>query len=474
MKIITKKTGKEALIVVPIAEDGEARLSQKTQALFKEKGFSGKKLSTLLAQGKPSLLFVGTGKDYDHDMTRKVAGIGAKKAREERVKHYALDLRGLEEGHVQAAVEGSVLGLYKYEEYKRRGKDEPADPSALTIITDLPQKQASQEVKKGLVMAEATVLARDLVNRPGSDKYPARIAGLAKELGKQHGFAVTILGLKELEKLGMHALLAVAKGTDKEPQVVVMELNGQRKDKPLALVGKGVTFDAGGLQVKPDKYMNDMKYDMGGGAAVLGAMVALARTGHQGRVIGAIGLVENMVGPDAYKPGDILTAHNGKTIEVVHTDAEGRLVLADVLSYLQKAYKPRMVVDIATLTGATMFALGYRVASVIGDEHAVQQIKEASKATDELVWELPLYNHYRKMVEGSISDLLNNTRLPGNYSPGAITAAAFLNNFVEKGVVWAHIDIAGTAISYEETEYVSKGGTGWGVRLLAELASKER
>lgn len=475
MRTHTKKTGKEELIIIPVQEGYEKKkFSKKTLEHFEKKGFTGKKLTHTIIQDKPQKLFIGTGKEIDSDTIRKIAGKAAKIAREEHVKNIAIDLRGLEVTYTQAAIEGVRLGLYTYEDYKKRDKDAAKDPTELSILCD-DEKTAGHYTKKANVLAESVWLVRDLVNKPASDKYPKMMAETAKELGKKYGFDVKIMGRKELEKLGFAAMLGVARGSDKEAQLAILELNPKNTEKPVVLAGKGVTFDAGGLQIKPGNYMLEMKMDMGGAATVLGTMVALCRLGHNKRVIGMLGLVENMLGDDAYKPGDILTAYNGKTIEVRHTDAEGRLVLADVMSYAEKNYEPACIIDLATLTGATIIALGYRIAAVVGrDRGLIEGLKKTSEETQELIWELPLYEHHKKMMQGSISDLSNIHHPPSSMGgPGTITAAAFLSEFVTEKTPWMHLDIAGTAYSYEETEYVSKGGTGWGVRLLTQYLMKE-
>ncbi|MFP4523951.1 MAG: leucyl aminopeptidase family protein [Candidatus Woesearchaeota archaeon] len=473
MKITTKTTGKEELNITPLPQGfTKSKLSKKArETMTKRPDFTGKHGQKLLIQGEPDELLIGAGKGKPDD-ARKMAGNAAKYARDNRYAHYALDLTSL--GNEQAAVEGSLLGLYKYREYKKPEKDDAKDPVALTIKS-ADEKTAKKAIKTGRATAEGVNLARDLVNRPASDKTPKQLAALARQLGRKHGLTVKVLGKKELEKERMGAMLGVSRGSDKEPQLVILELNKDRKEKPFALAGKGVTFDAGGLQVKPSKYMEEMKLDMGGAATVLATMVTLAKLGHKGRVIGAMGLVENMLGPDAYKPGDILKSRNGKTIELQHTDAEGRLVLADTLDYIQDKYKPAKIIDLATLTGAVTVALGYRVTGLLGnDEDLINDIKAASEATDDLVWELPLWNHYRRLMDNDNADVGNRGENPGPFpGPGTTTAAAFLEHFIKEGVAWAHLDIAGSAFSYENTEYVSKGGTGWGVRLLTHMLTNK-
>ncbi|MBN1275387.1 leucyl aminopeptidase [Candidatus Woesearchaeota archaeon] len=475
MRIHTTKTGKESLIAVPVTEGFDTKqFSKKTQHYLATKQFfKGKRSTQLLMQGKPDVLFIGIGEQPAPDSIRKAAGTAAKHARDHRCEEFAFDLRPIKQDHVQEAVEGALLGLYTYHEYKKRQKDDPKDPTAMTIICT-EEKEARKLIKQGKTISEGVLLVRDLVNRPASDKTPEAVAKLAQALGKRYGLNVRVLGKKDLEQLGMRGLLSVARGSDKEPKIVILELNAKAKEPLTALIGKGVTFDAGGLQIKPDPGIRDMKMDMAGAATVLGTMVSLARLKHPGRVVGAMGLVENLVGPDAYKPGDILTSYNGKTVEVEHTDAEGRLVLADMLGYIEETYKPAKMIDLATLTGATLLGLGTRVAALLGnDDELIKDVEHASAATDELVWRLPLRNHYKELMKGSISDLSNIGKKPSPFGgPGTITAAAFLSEFVTDKTAWAHLDIAGTAFSYEETDYVPKGGTGWGVRLLTSMLTQ--
>jgi leucyl aminopeptidase len=457
--LTTSLTGKEDLIVFPVVEGFlQTEYTEEEQLLMKKRGFTGKEGTTLLFPNGPDKLFVGMKNDTG-DSARKAAAKAITYARKHKFSCIAVQAPiGLE----QALTEGALLGSYRYEEYKRAEEKNPH----IGILT-----KNKAAVKRGEIIAEGVIMTRNLVNRPSSDKNPSQLVTLARSLGRTHGFAVKVLKKKELEKLGMNSLLGVNRGSNNDPYVCILELNPKKRELPYALVGKGVTFDAGGLQIKPSDGMLDMKMDMAGAATVLSTITTLARIGHKGRVLGVMGLVENLLGPDAYKPKDILTAYNGTTIEVHHTDAEGRLVLADVLSYVEKTYKPKNTIDLATLTGATLYALGYRVASMLGNnKELLEAIKKSSENTDELVWELPLYNHYKNMMKGNTTDLRNIHKSPGSYGPGTITAAAFLSEFINSP--WAHLDIAGTAYAYEEEGYVQKGGTGWGVRLLVDLITK--
>ena len=466
MRIHTKKTGKETLIITPLPEGFEKGvLTKKLQQLLDKHGhFQGKETQAILKQGKTDELIMGIGKPQQ-DEIRKFGARAAVYARDQYYTDYAIDLTGFP-SHVQAAVEGSLLGLYQYREYKKRTRDEPIDPAHLTIIAE---HVKNKDISQGKILAESIMLVRDLVNRPGSDKYPEQLASIAKQLGKKHGFTVKILGKKEMEKIGMGAILGVHRGSSREPQLVLLEL-GKGKNPDTALVGKGVTYDTGGLQIKQADGMVDMKLDMAGAATVLGTIVALARLGYQGSIVGALGLVENVIGPNAFKPGDILTACNGKTIEIKHTDAEGRVVISDVISYVEKQYRPAKIIDLATLTGGTLTALGVRIATLIGtNQGLVEAIKTAAQETDELVWQLPLYPHHYKLIESARADIDNNGKKIGGYSVAqTIVAGAIISQFVNTAA-WAHLDIAGTAYAYETGPYISAQGTGWGVRLLTKL-----
>jgi leucyl aminopeptidase len=271
----------------------------------------------------------------------------------------------------------------------------------------------------------------------------------------------------------MGCILGVARGSSEEPKLVIMEYLGGTKGNPkgkkkIAVVGKGITFDSGGINLKPTGYIENMKDDKAGAAVVLGLMKILPKLGVKHHVIGVMPLTENMPGQSAQKPGDILTAYNKKTIEVVNTDAEGRLILADALSYVEKNYKPDAIIDLATLTGACIVALGYFAAGMLGtDEALIKKITLTGEKTGERVWELPFWDDYRELVKGDIADV-NNSIKGAKYTPGTITGAAFISNFVEK-TPWVHLDIAGPAWLESDSDYVPRGGTGYGVRLLSQL-----
>jgi leucyl aminopeptidase len=312
---------------------------------------------------------------------------------------------------------------------------------------------------------EGVITARDLVNEPPNVLFPEEFARRASQLRKL-GVDVEILDVKAMTKLGMGALLGVAQGSARPGRTVVMRWNGgKRGDQPVAFVGKGVCFDTGGISIKPAGSMEDMKGDMGGAACVVGLMQALAARKAKVNVVGAIGLVENMPGGNAQRPGDIVTSMSGQTIEIINTDAEGRLVLADVLWYVAKKFKPKFMVDLATLTGAIMVALGTEHAGLFSNnDELAERLTKVGLATGERVWRMPLGPEYDKQIDSQFADMKNTG---GRYG-GSITAAQFLQRFVD-GTPWAHLDIAGTGFDSRQTDINRSWGSGWGVRLLDRL-----
>ena len=357
---------------------------------------------------------------------------------------------------------GAKLRAYKFTKYKTKKKDDKTFDAF-----DILNAAASEKIFKELnAIAQGVYFARDAVNEPPNHLYPDTFARRIYDELTPHGVDVEILDEKKMAKLGMGAALAVGVGSDHPPRMVVMRLNGKTKSKrgPVALVGKGITFDTGGISLKPGAGMEEMKMDMGGAAAVAGVMKALAIRGSKADVVGIAAIAENMPSGRAYRPSDILKSYSGKTIEVLNTDAEGRLVLADALSYIQKEYKPSLIIDLATLTGAMMVALGHEYCGVFANDDALwSNIEKAGGNAGEKVWRMPLDEAWKKEMVGTITDLKNlgNGRLAG-----ACTAAGFLEHFIENKTPWAHMDIAGTAWVKSDQPTVPRYGTGYGVRLL--------
>ncbi len=373
---------------------------------------------------------------------------------------------------VGSAAADFALGLrlrgYRFDKYKTRKKESEDNGAEAPhfVIGSGDAAAARVAGQERFAIAEGVELARNLVNEPPNVLFPLEFADRAKALEKL-GVDVDILDEKAMGKLGMNALLAVGRGSARESRLVAMRWNGARskRTKPIAVVGKGVCFDSGGISIKPSAGMEDMKGDMGGAACVVGLMLALAARKAKINVVGIVGLVENMPDGDAIRPGDIITSMSGQTIEIVNTDAEGRLVLSDALWYAQETYSPRAIIDLATLTGAIIVALGNDVAGLFSNnDELAERLRAAGEATGEKVWRLPLGAAYDKLIDSKFADMKNT----GGRHGGSITAAQFLQRFV-KETPWAHIDVAGTAMGSPPSDINQSWGSGWGVRLLNRL-----
>ena len=364
---------------------------------------------------------------------------------------------------------GYRLRNYKFDKYKSKKPDDEDVVAAhdVTMLVADPEAARREHAHREPV-AEGVELARTLVNEPPNVVYPETFAARAQELAKL-GVDVEVLDEKAMAKLGMGALLAVGQGSPRGSRFVVMRWKGAKAKKtaPVAIIGKGVCFDSGGISIKPSGGMEDMKGDMAGAACVVGLMHALAKRKAKANVVGVIGLVENMPGGESYRPGDILKSMSGQTIEVVNTDAEGRLVLADALWWTKENVKPKFMVNLATLTGAILVALGVENAGLFSnDDELSTRLSEAGKATGETVWRMPMGPAYDKLIDSKFADMKNS----GGRHAGSITAAHFLKRFVGD-VPWAHLDIAGTAMASPATETNTSWGSGWGVRLLDRLVA---
>ncbi len=367
---------------------------------------------------------------------------------------------------------GAALKAYRFDRY--RTKENPEDKPKLTklivLTSDAAKARAAWESNKAV--ADGVFLTRDLVSEPPNVLNPAEMAERCKKLVAL-GLKVDVFGPKEMQKLGFGALLGVAQGSVNEPRMVVMQWNGagngkgKSKEKPVAFIGKGVTFDTGGISIKPAGGMEDMKWDMAGAGTVVGLMAALAGRKAKVDAVGLVGLVENMPSGSAQRPGDVVKSYSGQTIEVINTDAEGRLVLADVLWYAQEKFDPKFMIDLATLTGAIIIGLGHEHAGMFSNDDALcQKLSVAGLATGEKVWRMPLDDAYDKQIRSEIADMKNI----GGRPAGSITAAQFIQRFVNKKP-WAHLDIAGMAWSSKDTPCVPKGATAFGVRLLDRLVA---
>jgi len=370
------------------------------------------------------------------------------------------------ESAAQAVTEGALLGLYSFRRYITSQDDKYREIKQLLIAGSKEVKHSLQQgITKGKVLAEATNLARDMVNEPANYMTPTQMAMTAEALAEDYGLEVSVLDMEQIQDLNMGALLGVAQGSQQPPKFIILHHQGNKSGKiAVALVGKGITFDSGGISIKPSEKMDEMKGDMAGGAAVIAAITAIAQLNLRINVTAIVPATENLPSGSALKPGDILTTLSGKTIEVVNTDAEGRLILADALSYATQL-KPRHIIDVATLTGACMVALGHVCTGAFGSNQALMdKVIAAGKEAGELIWQMPMYDEYREQIKSNVADIKN----VGNRYGGAITAAKFLAEFTDN-TPWVHLDIAGTSQSEKEQGYLVKGATGVTVRTLVNL-----
>jgi leucyl aminopeptidase len=423
-----------------------------------------------------ALIGTGATDELDAEGLRRFGGVAGSEARDReaaRLLLWARRGRGMEPGEAAAAIaEGAVLGAYRYDRHqaaaRKRGSKRPA-PTSATIVFDEVDGLASvrKEVAEAVVGAVSQTHARDLSNAPPNEMSPAAMASAARAIAREAGLRCQVLRPAELEKRGFGALLAVGSGSAHPPCLIVLEHTPGRGGKkgskaPVCLVGKGITFDSGGLSLKPAVPMLDMKHDISGAATVLATMRAVGLLDWPDHVVGVVAAAENMPSGTAYRPSDILTSRAGKTIEVVNTDAEGRLVLADALDFAIETYSPRVLVDVATLTGAAMMAFGPWATAALGnDDRVIDGLRAAGERSGERIWPMPLLREHRQAIKSSVADIKNT----GGPSAGASTAAAFLGEFVSD-TPWTHLDIAGTGWSSNRSAYHRGGATGVGVRTL--------
>ncbi|UCF18227.1 MAG: leucyl aminopeptidase [Gemmatimonadota bacterium] len=426
--------------------------------------------------GPDRVLLTGVGErgDLTPERLRECGGRAVRRAGELGLSELSVWLSpdllgGAADAQVAARAfsEGAVLGQWRFDELRSEPPDDDHRPALESLALALPTANAGDAARSGAelgsVLAAAQNYARELAIRPGNIVNPKYLADEARRLGVELGLKVTILDREMLKKDGMEALLAVAQGSEEEPFFIALERCPDPDARPLVLVGKGVTFDSGGLSLKPSSGMEHMKYDMSGAAAVLGALRAIAQLGLPANVVGLIPAVENMPSGRAVRPGDIIGSRSRKTIEVVNTDAEGRLILADALNYAAR-YEPEALIDIATLTGSCVVALGAEAIGLLGNDAAlIDEIRAAGDRCGERVWQLPLWDEYRELIKSDVADIKNS----GGRPAGTISAAMFLREFVGP-YPWAHLDIAGTAWAEKAGPYRSVGPTGVGVRLFTE------
>ncbi len=419
---------------------------------------------------KIMLLGLGKREKFTDESARICAGKATRKARELKVKEFSmLQFSNLDEGLVEAMTEGITLASYSFDKYKE-AKEPATKIEEVAILINSDSLKFQSVAEKANLIVEAVNFARDIGNLPPNDCPPAHLASIAVSLAQDYGMKVRVMDRYELENMGMGGIVAVGKGSNNPPKLIVLEYTGASdpQQKPYLLVGKAVTFDTGGISIKPGEKMDEMKFDKCGGCTVLAVIRAVASMKLAVNVVGIVPSVENMPSATSYRPGDIIRMYNGKSVEVLNTDAEGRMILADALAYGIATYSPKAVIDLATLTGAAIIALGANVAAVVGsNKQLVDRLRKLSDKTGEKMWELPLYDEYHEQIKSTYADIKNVGGRPG----GAITAAAFLSNFVND-VPWVHIDIAGTAWMQEgthEKSYNHRGASGFGVRTLVKL-----
>ncbi len=421
------------------------------------------------------ILLMGLGKrgDFHLDKWRGAVSKAARILRDKGVKDFSLSpyLRGERkislEDFSQGLVEGIYLGLYQFTEFKTEERENIKEVEQVHLVT--PDGKKIFRIQKAVDVAEiisrAVYLARDLVSRPANRKTPSMLAQMAKDVAKNNALRWEVFNMDKMRELGMGALLAVASGSREPPKFIILEYKPPKKSlDTVVVIGKAITFDSGGLSLKPSENMDKMKHDMGGGAAAIGIIQAASQLKLPLHLVALIPATENLPSGSAYRPGDILTSLSGKTIEVISTDAEGRLILADALAYSQRI-KPKAIIDLATLTGACIIALGNNVTGMMGnDEELKARVRRAADRTGEKVWELPLWEEYEEQIRSEVADIKN----VGGRPAGTITGGVFLKKFVGE-YPWVHLDIAGPVWADKDKPYVPKGATGVGVRLVVQL-----
>jgi len=478
--ISTKPLGsvETPLLAVLVAQGSAAAIDPDVQRAIATGDYKGKKDETLLvySSGKAQrilLVSVGKASEITRSAVRRAAAIAAKRTRSLGTTTFSLAVTKEARGSLGAAelaqvlIEGAAQGGWQFTELKKQPEDPKPDLESVELVIDPGDKTAAEAGRRiGDAIAAGYLFTRNLQMQPGNVCTPSYLAEEARKLAAAHGFKATILDKAQIKKEGMGALLAVAQGSAEEPRFIVLEYAGG-SGPPVALIGKGVTFDSGGISIKPASNMEDMKFDKSGATAVLGTFEVLGRLKPKINVVGLIPATENLPSGTAIKPGDVVKSHLGKTIEIINTDAEGRLILCDALSYARR-FKPVAAIDAATLTGAVVIALGHHAIGMLGnDEGLLAEVRDAGERAGERCWPLPLWEEYRELLKSDVADVKNS----GGRSAGTIAGAWFLREFVDS-FPWVHLDIAGTAYLEGESASHAKGPTGIGVRLFTEFLLK--
>lgn len=486
LKAADLKTEKIDTLIIPVCENKNIHHTKLILSLVNKakriKGFTGKKddeviLHAISGTKIDRAIFYGMGKadKIDSEALRSMAGKCVKKCiKNEAVEMYIatpnVSTVTLDESTLlESLMEGACLGNHVFDKYKKEKKEKPLKKIYVITEKGVVQKHRKLPAKISTI-CQGTIQARDWVSTPPNDKKPGQFARSIRALARKEGLKVSVFGEKELKQKRFGSLLAVSAGSKSKPRMVVLEHRpAKAKKKPIVLVGKGVTFDSGGINLKPSGSLEDMKIDMSGAAAVAAALIAVAKLKINKHIIGVMPIVENMPSGDASRPGDIVKSFDGKTVEIGNTDAEGRLILIDAMSWAVKRYKPHTIIDMATLTGACMIALGDKIAGLFSfDDKLAKDILDSADKTYERCWRLPLPDDYKELLKSDLADIKN---ISSTRYGGAITGALFIAEFME-GQRWAHIDIAGPASITKSNAYCNAGGTGFGVRLFIDLINK--
>jgi len=467
------------LLALIVAQGSTTAIDPGVERAVAAGDYKGKKDETLLVYGSGKaqrILLVGIGKtnEITRSSIRRAAAIAARRARGLGTKTFSLAVTKEARGSLGAAelaqvlIEGAAQGGWQFTELKKQPEDPKPDIESVELVIEAADKEQAERGRRiGDAIAAGYLFTRNLQMLPGNVCTPSYLAEQAQKLAAAHGFKATVLDKAQIKKEGMGALLAVAQGSAEEPRFIVLEYQGGGTGAPIALIGKGVTFDSGGISIKPAANMEDMKFDKSGATAVLGAFEVLGRLKPKINVVGLIPATENLPSGTAMKPGDVVKSHLGKTIEIINTDAEGRLILCDALSYARR-FKPVAAIDAATLTGAVVIALGHHAIGMLGnDEPLLAEVRDAGERAGERCWPLPLWDDYRELLKSDVADVKNS----GGRAAGTIAGAWFLREFVD-GFPWVHLDIAGTAYLEGEGPSHAKGPTAIGVRLFTEFLLK--
>lgn len=479
------KKVKTETLVIPVCQDQQIHADATIAALVriarKLKEFKGEKGDQLSLYNLPDvktvrIIFMGLGKleKIDMEVLRATAGKAVREAINKNLTNILIAVPAAAaikmeiQSVLESMMEGACLGNHLFDKYKKEKKHKPLKNIHLLVSADVVKTYRKLSARIETV-CQGTILAREWVSTPPNDKKPEQLTNSIARLARKENLKVTVWGEKELKQKNFGAILAVAAGSRNRPRMIILEHHSKGSSNTIVLVGKGVTFDSGGINLKPAGSLEDMKMDMSGAAAVAATLIAIARLKSKASVVGIMPIVENMPSGDASRPGDIITSYDGKTVEIGNTDAEGRLILIDAMAYGVKKYKPRILIDLATLTGACVVALGEKIAGLFSfDDKLAEAVLLAGAKTHERCWRMPLPDDYKELLKSEFADLNN---MSSTRHGGAITAALFLSEFVGK-TRWAHIDIAGPAYAKKETAYCGAGGTGFGVRLLCDLLEK--